>query len=107
LPPFAYKPTPGFDPGGLVYPNLPPPSPSLHAGWSWAVSKTGKRTLRLDAYHASPLGRYLGACVFYEVLFDESVLDIDYRPDALNEDEAKVLRRVAHETLRATRHQRR
>ena len=52
-------------------------------------TKDGKTTLGKDGHHANLAGEYLGACVWYEVLFGESVVGNKYVPPGL--DPARVL----------------
>jgi|GEM_PF-32166 len=64
----------------------------------------GNFDLTRDGFHLSlDAGRYLAACTWYETLFNRSVLDNGYIPDgneegtaAVGAEEAKVLRRAAH-----------
>ncbi len=76
--------------------NLPAQLHSLHIGWQWKKQKDGKLSLIMDGHHANTAGEYLGACVWFEILFNESVLDNTYIPPALDPAYAKFLRATAH-----------
>ena len=49
--------------------------------------------------HANQNGRYLGAAVFYEMIFRENVEANSFVPADVSAEDAKVLRHVAHETV--------
>ncbi len=65
-----------------------------------AARPDGTPALRFDGHHANQAGQYLGACVWYEVLFGESVAANPYVPDGLDADWARTLRRTAHDAVR-------
>jgi hypothetical protein len=48
-----------------------------------------------DGSHPSLAGSYLAACVFLAVLHDENPAGIDWMPDNLRADDAKLLQRAA------------
>ena len=96
---WGFRPDRAFDPAKAVYPALPDQRHSLHVGWHWKKDKAGKQQLRMDGHHAGLAGEYLGACVFYEMLFDESVLDVPYVPEGLDAQYARFLRETAHRTV--------
>ena len=48
--------------------------------------------------HANPPGKYLGAAVFYEAIFHDSVEPIPFVPPGISAVDAKALRQAAHET---------
>jgi len=50
-----------------------------------------------DGSHPSLAGSYLAACVFLTVLYDESPVGIDWAPDNLRADDAKLLQRAARD----------
>ena len=52
--------------------------------------------------HASTSGKYLGAAVFYEVIFRDNVETNPFVPPGISAGEAKVLRQAAHETAAET-----
>lgn len=89
-----------FDPKTAKRPELPDQTHSLHVGWRWANSKDGKKiTLGMDGHHANLAGEYLGACVWYEVLFGESPVGIAFVPKGLESEFAHFLRQTAHEVV--------
>jgi len=79
---------------------LPNQDGSLNGGYYWG-GPADKPTLSLDAHHASYAGRYLGACVMYEMLYNDSVENVSYCPKELKPEQAKELRHIAHETVEA------
>ena len=98
-------PTWGYKPAGvaaqLAFPAVPDQVHSLHAGWFWGKEKDGKRSLGMDGHHANQAGSYLGACVFYEVLFGQSVVENTYVLKSLDADYARFLRQTAHKAVAA------
>lgn len=90
-PAWGYAPDSAFDPAKAVAPALPDQSRSLHVGWRWKDGKLG-----MDGHHASAAGQYLGACVWYEILFGESVVENGYVPKGLPPEYAAFLRKTAH-----------
>lgn len=101
-PKWGYRPDGAFDPKQAKSPALPDQSHSLHVGWRWVSAKEGP-SLQMDGHHASDAGQYLGACVFYEVLFHESVVDNPFVPQGLDGDYARFLRETAHRAVEAFR----
>jgi len=97
-PNWGYKPDTKFDRTKAVAPTLPDQTHSLHAGWRWD-SKTGK--LGMDGHHANAAGEYLGACVWYEVLFKESAVGNTFLPKDLKPEDATYLQGVAHRAVSA------
>src|SRR5262249_37900197 len=71
---WGYRPDRKFDFNNAQPTSLPDQTHSLHTGWRWTAAKDGKKSLTMDGHHASVAGQYLAACVFYEVLFAESVV---------------------------------
>lgn len=91
-----------FDPKTAKQPELPDQTHSLHVGWRWAKSKDGKKiTLGMDGHHANMAGEYLGACVWYEVLFGESAVGGRYVPKGLDAEYARFLQETAHQAVQA------
>ncbi len=84
---------------------LPDQTHSLHTGWRWTRGRDGKgpEALRMDGHHAGLAGEYLGACVWYEVLFDESCVDNAFVPEGLDAGYARFLRETAHRAVAARR----
>ncbi|MBE2284034.1 MAG: DUF4886 domain-containing protein [Prosthecobacter sp.] len=102
-PKWGYKPDPKpFDPKTAKKPELPDQTHSLHVGWRWAKSKDGKKiTLGMDGHHANMAGEYLGACVWYEVLFGESPVGLAVIPTGLDAEFARFLQETAHQAVAA------
>lgn len=99
---WGYQTDTSFDFKTAKYPALPNQKHSLHAGWSWKVPKTskdGKKVLGMDGHHAGIAGEYLGACVWYEVLFDESAVGNSYIPKGMEVDYARFLQETAHRAV--------
>jgi hypothetical protein len=98
-PTWGYRPDATFDPRAAKYPALPDQTHSLHVGWSWKKQKDGTYALQMDGHHANVAGEYLGGCVFYEVLFGESVVGNPFRPPALDAAYARFLQETAHRAV--------
>ncbi len=97
---WGYRPDKNFDVKQAKPPKLPDQTHSLHVGRTWKKSKTGnKLTLGMDGHHASVAGRYLGACVWYEVLFGVSCVGNQFAPKELNAADARYLQETAHATV--------
>ncbi len=91
-----------FDAKKARQPELPDQTHSLHVGWRWAKSKDGKKiTLGMDGHHANMAGEYLGACVWYEVLFGDSVVENAFVPKGLEVEYARFLQKTAHKAVEA------
>lgn len=95
----GFRPDTKFDLRTAQPPALPDQTHSLHVGWRWAEQKDGKRALRMDGHHANTAGEYLGACVFYEVLFEDSVLGNSFVPPGLDPAYARFLQETAHRAV--------
>lgn len=95
-----YKRDPAFDFDNPSDGELPDETGSLNSGYYWRGSGAG-RTLNLDYRHANEVGRYLGAAVWYEILFGEPAPDNAPVPSQLRPANASLLRQIAHETVRA------
>jgi type 1 glutamine amidotransferase len=94
---FAF-PDPAFDYRNPAPGSLPNQPGSLMVGWFWQTdAKSGAKQLKLDAKHANAAGKYLGACVFFEVLTGKSATAIAWRPPELTEEQAASLRAAAHQ----------
>ena len=78
---------------------LPDQTHSLNVGWAWKKQPDGKMTLGLDGHHASTAGEYLGACIWYEVLFSRNVETNTFGPPGIGTDYAKFLRVTAHRVV--------
>jgi hypothetical protein len=97
-PKWGYQPDKKFDFKNAAPPTLPDQTHSLHTGWRW-VTKDGKKTLAMDGHHASLAGQYLAACVFYEILFAETVVGNSFVPREIDQDYARFLQETAHQAV--------
>ncbi len=95
-PQWGYRPDAKFEFGTAQPPALPDQTHSLHVGWRWTQPQDGPPKLSMDGHHANTAGEYLGACVFYEVLFGESVVGNGYVPPGLDPAYARFLQETAH-----------
>lgn len=98
-PRWTYRIDPDYDFENPTPGKLPNQYGSLNPGYRWGV-KDGKPDFKLDATHLNEAGRYLVACLFFEMLYDTSCLDLAYAPESLAPEDAKQLRQIAHETQR-------
>jgi hypothetical protein len=96
---WGYRSDTKFDFKNASAPSLPNQTHSLHTGWRWAAGKDGKKSLTMDGHHASVAGQYLGACVFYEVLFGESVVGNPFVPKEIDREYARFLQETAHQVV--------
>lgn len=96
---WGYQPDPAFTPKGIVYPAVPNQKHSLHIGWRWKAGPNGKQAFGMDAHHANAAGEYLGACVWYEVLFGESSVGNTYQPKGLEPEYVRFLQETAHKAV--------
>lgn len=96
-PQWGYRPDTRFDPKTAHAPTLPDQTHSLHVGWRWLTQKDGGPKLAMDGHHANVAGEYLGACVFYEVLFGDSVVGNSFVPAGVAPAYARFLQETAHE----------
>jgi hypothetical protein len=96
---WGYKPEPDFDKSKLEYPAKPDQTHSLHVGYLWRKNKEGKQYLAMDGHHAGKAGEYLIGCVWFETLFDQSVVDNSYVPEGLDAEYAAFLRQTAHKAV--------
>lgn len=97
---WGFKPDTTFDPKLAKDPTLPDQTHSLHVGWRWVKPKEGGMAkLTMDGHHANLAGEYLGACVWYEVLFGESVVGNAYIPEGIAPDHARFLQETAHRAV--------
>jgi hypothetical protein len=102
---WGYKPDSAFDFSVAVKPSLPNQLHSLHVGWRWKKQKDESYKLVMDGHHASSAGKYLISCVWYEVLFDQNVVDNAFVPQGMDAQYAKFLRKTAHQAVRQSRGQ--
>lgn len=96
---------PSFDYANPTAGTLPKETGSLNIGWRWSKATTKQPAkLSLDFKHANTDGQYLAAAVFYEMLYNDSVLEVGYVPEKMTPEDARLLRTFAHEAvLRAKR----
>jgi hypothetical protein len=79
---------------------LPDQTHSLNVGWNWRKQTDGTMKLGMDGHHANMAGEYLGACVWYEVLFGKSVENNGFVPKGLDAGYAGFLRATAHQAVK-------
>lgn len=97
-------PDPKFDYSNPAPGALPDQHASLNVGWKWDKDKaTGQPRFILDAKHSNLYGRFLISCVWYEVIFNDSVLGNPFVPSGMSPEDAALLRQVAHEAVAARR----
>ncbi|MCX6952727.1 MAG: DUF4886 domain-containing protein [Verrucomicrobia bacterium] len=95
-PAWAFKPDTTFDRATAVAPALPDQTHSLHVGERWTTdTKTAAKKLTKDANHANAAGEYLGALIWYGVLFEESPEKLKFVPPGVDAAFAAHLRKVA------------
>lgn len=51
--------------------------------------------------HANLNGEYVGAAIWYEMLFNDNVENVEFVPKDMDPELAKTLRKIAHETIKA------
>ncbi|MDX1947300.1 MAG: DUF4886 domain-containing protein [Pirellulaceae bacterium] len=100
-PQWGYRPDLKFDLKTARPPALPDQTHSLHVGRTWKKNTAGVQSLGMDGHHASTAGRYLGACVWYEVLFGVSCLGNKFVPPGIDAEYARFLQTTAHATVAA------
>lgn len=99
---WAYQTDTTFNPKAAKQPELPNQTHSLHVGWQWKKPKNGGPVaLGMDGHHANMAGEYLGACVWYEVLFGESAVGSTFVPKGLDPKDAAFLQETAHRAVMA------
>jgi hypothetical protein len=98
-PQWGYRPDKEFDFKNAQPPALPDQTHSLHVGWRWAKQKDDTTKLSMDGHHANTAGEYLGACVFYEVLFGDNVVGNAFVPPGVDPAYARFLQETAHQAV--------
>lgn len=99
---WGFQPDTTFDFKAAKYPDLPLQAHSLHVGWRWSKPENGGEfKLGMDGHHAGLAGEYLGACVWYEVLFRESAVGNAYVPEGIDPDYARFLQETARRVVTA------
>lgn len=99
-PDWGFRVDKSFDFKKAKHPALPDQTHSLHVGWRWTKKDDG-HVLSMDGHHASLAGEYLGACVWYEVLFEEDCRGLGFVPEGLDAEYARFLRATAHRAVAA------
>ena len=94
-----HPPTARFDSKNAKPGELPEQLHSLNAGWKWGKQKDGTMKFTMDGHHANSAGEFLGACVWYEVIFGRSVEANPFVPPGLDPEHAKFLRATAHRAV--------
>lgn len=102
-PRWTYVPDTEFDFNQPPAQKLPNQRASLNTGWRWTKGKAGEPVFALDASHCNAAGRYLGAAVWYAILFETDLLPDSYVPPDLEPDDAADLRRHALTAVQAVR----
>jgi hypothetical protein len=100
-PNWGYRADASFEPQAAKLPALPDQTHSLHVGWYWKKQPNGNATLGMDGHHANTAGEYLGACVWYEVLFGETVVGNAFMSNGIDSDYARFLQQTAHKAVKA------
>ncbi len=100
---WGYRRDEAFDFLAAKPPALPDQTHSLHVGWEWQRESAERQKLSLDANHANRAGEYLGACVWYEVLFAKPCSATTFVPKGLDAEYAKFLRETAHAAVEAAK----
>lgn len=78
---------------------LPEQTHSQNVGWEWKKQPDGTMKLGMDGHHANTAGEYLGACVWYEVIFGHSVEKNTFIPKGVDPEYAAFLRTTAHQAV--------
>ena len=102
-PQWGYQPDQTYDLQQKEPTTLPNQTHSLHVGWRLTKEKSGSQKLTMDGHHANSAGEYLGACVWYEVLFGNSAVGNEFIPAGLEKDHAQFLQETAHKAVSASR----
>lgn len=102
-PRWTYVTDPAFDFKNPPAGKLPDQRTSLNVGWSWGKDKAGAPKLNLDAIHCNAAGRYLGAAVWYQFLFNTSEIPAGYIPKGLTAEDTADLRMHALAAVKAER----
>ena len=100
---WGYQPDQSYDFQQQEPTTLPNQTHSLHVGWRLTKAKNGSNKLTMDGHHANSAGEYLGACVWYEVLFGDSAVGNEFIPMGLAKDDACFLQETAHKAVIASR----
>lgn len=84
----------------LVYPDTPPQAGAL-VGSDWYVKDdiTGEFIHKTDRIHLNARGEYLQGMVWFGMLFDCNVENIDYVPEKIGKSDAAFLRQIAQKAI--------
>ncbi len=89
-PRWTFVPDKNFDfknpPPGQI-PNEPT---SLNTGWTWKKTKAGETKFTLDAIHLSNGGKYLGAAVWYQFVFNTNTVPASFVPPDISAEDASA-----------------
>lgn len=102
-PQWGYQPDKSYDFQQKEPTTLPNQTHSLHVGWRLTKEKDGSHKLAMDGHHANSAGEYLGACVWYEVLFGDSAVGNEFIPMGLAKVHARSLQETGHKAVIASR----
>lgn len=94
-------PDPAFDYANPRPPALPNQANSLNIGYHWRQDKDGNDVLKYDGHHANIAGRYLGAAVWFQVLYGTSAVGNDFVPTGLTPEQVAFLQKAAEATVSA------
>lgn len=95
---FGFRVDAAFDPEAADAQSLPDQTHSLHVGYRWQ-NRNGQPKLRMDGHHANVAGEYLGACVWFASLFDQSPVGNSFVPQGLSSAYAAFLQQVAERAV--------
>lgn len=100
-PRWTYVPDTTFDFKNPPAGKLPDQHTSLNVGWFLTKDKEGTPKLTLDAIHCNAAGKYLGAAVWYQVLFNTSDIPAGFVPKGLTPEDTADLRTHALAAVKA------
>ena len=102
-PRWTYIPDSAFDFQNPPAGQLPDQRTSLNVGWRWKNDKAGAPAFDLDAIHCNAAGRYLGATVWYQVLFNTDKIPTNFTPKEVSAEDAADLRAHSLAAVKAER----
>lgn len=96
-----YRQDPNYDFAAPKPRELPDQTNSLHAGYRWDTGNTpsGKAELLCDARHCNHAGRYLGACVWFELFTGIPASASPFTPPDIQSGMLPILQQAAHEAV--------
>lgn len=96
---WKFKPIPDFNPQKFKHPELPDQRRTLCIGWMWKKNKKTKEyKIRYD-HHANNCGKLLAALVWREFFLGTDSRKSNFLPKSVNSEEAKVIRKAAHDAV--------